>query len=92
MKLRTEGNNIPQHAFAARKAYLAEAFESGIYLKKNPDMANKEGNGAPPNPMADPEMMEGMMEGMKKQLTNMVPQMLIMGWINFFFQGFIVSK
>ena len=42
--------------------------------------------------MTDPEMMEGMMEGMKKQLMNMVPQMIIMGWINFFFQGFVVSK
>lgn len=89
MRLRTVGNNIPQHAFATRKAYLADAFEKGKYLK-NPD-ANKEGS-SPANPMADPDMMEGMMEGMKKQLMNMVPQMVIMGWINFFFQGFIVSK
>lgn len=89
MRLRTVGNNIPQHAFAARKAYLADAFEKGIYLK-NPD-ANKQG-AAPTNPMTDPDMMEGMMEGMKKQLMNMVPQMVIMGWINFFFQGFVVSK
>ncbi|GAA5801971.1 hypothetical protein HPULCUR_007431 [Helicostylum pulchrum] len=89
MRLRTVGNNIPQHAFATRKAYLADAFEKGKYLK-NPD-ANKEGS-SPANPMADPDMMEGMMEGMKKQLMNMVPQMVIMGWINFFFQGFIVIK
>jgi hypothetical protein len=72
------GNNIPQHAFAVRKAYLADAFEKGKYLK-NPD-ANKEGT-TPANPMSDPDMMEGMMEGMKKQLT-----------INFFFQGFVVSE
>ncbi|KAI8885446.1 transmembrane protein [Backusella circina FSU 941] len=89
MRLRTVGNNIPQHAFAVRKAYLAEAFEQGTYLK-NPE-ANKEGS-APANPMTDPAMMEGMMEGMKKQMMNMVPQMLIMGWINFFFSGFIVIK
>ncbi|KAI9028852.1 integral membrane protein DUF106-domain-containing protein [Phycomyces nitens] len=89
MRLRTFGNSIPQHAFACRKAYLAQAFEAGKYLK-NPD-ANKEGTPAP-NPMTDPDMMEGMMEGMKKQMMNMVPQMLIMGWINFFFQGFVVIK
>ncbi|KAI8640973.1 integral membrane protein DUF106-domain-containing protein [Parasitella parasitica] len=89
LRLRTVGNSIPQHAFAVRKAYLADAFEKGKYLK-NPD-ANKEG-AAPANPMADPDMMEGMMEGMKKQITNMVPQMVIMGWINFFFQGFVVIK
>lgn len=89
LRLRTVGNNIPQHAYQVRKAYLADAFEKGKYLK-NPE-ANKEG-AAPANPMADPDMMEGMMEGMKKQLTNMVPQMVIMGWINFFFQGFVVIK
>lgn len=90
MRLRTIGNSIPQHAFAVRKAYLADAFDKGKYLK-NPE-ANKEKQSTPANPMSDPEMMDGMMEGMKKQLMNMVPQMVIMGWINFFFQGFIVSK
>ncbi|KAF7727668.1 ER membrane complex subunit 3 [Apophysomyces ossiformis] len=89
MRLRTFGNSIPQHAFVDRKQYLAKAFEDGKYLK-NPDAAKE---GAPaPNPMTDPDMMEGMMEGMKKQLMNMVPQMVIMGWVNFFFQGFVVIK
>lgn len=89
MRLRTFGNHIPAHAFSSRKTILAEAFEAGKYLK-NP--ANASQGATPANPITDPEMMEGMMEGMKKQLTNMVPQMLIMGWINFFFQGFVVSK
>lgn len=31
------------------------------------------------------------MDGMKKQMVMMVPQMVIMGWINFFFQGFVLS-
>lgn len=88
-QLRAFRNAIPPHAFASRKAYLTEAFDQGKYLK-NPN-APKEGTPAP-NPMTDPDMMEGMMEGMKKQVSNMVPQMLIMGWINFFFQGFVVSK
>jgi hypothetical protein len=88
-QLRAFRNAIPPHAFASRKAYLTQAFDQGKYLK-NPN-APKEGAPAP-NPMTDPDMMEGMMEGMKKQVTNMVPQMLIMGWINFFFQGFVVSK
>jgi hypothetical protein len=33
--------------------------------------------------------MDGMMAGMKTQMV--VPQMVIMGWINFFFQGFVLS-
>ncbi|OBZ86714.1 ER membrane protein complex subunit 3 [Choanephora cucurbitarum] len=89
LRLRSIGNYVPQHAFNVRKAYLADAFEKGKYLK-NPN-ATKETAG-PVNPMTDPDMMEGMMEGMKKQLMNMVPQMVIMGWINFFFQGFVVIK
>ena len=81
---------MPAHAFSSRKVSLADAYEDGRYLKNGPV---KEGEQAPPaNPMTDPDMMEGMMEGLKKQLTNMVPQMLIMGWINFFFKGFVVSK
>jgi hypothetical protein len=35
--------------------------------------------------------MDGMMAGMKTQMVMMVPQMVIMGWINFFFQGFVLS-
>ncbi|KAI9496003.1 integral membrane protein DUF106-domain-containing protein [Zychaea mexicana] len=91
MRLRTFGNHIPAHAFSSRKAILAEAFEEGRYLKNAPGN-NNNAPATPPNPMTDPDMMEGMMEGMKKQLTNMVPQMLIMGWINFFFKGFVVIK
>ncbi|CEI93761.1 hypothetical protein RMCBS344292_07988 [Rhizopus microsporus] len=89
LRLRTFGNAIPQQAFEDRKNYLANAFDRGEYLK-NP--APSKETGAPPNPMTDPDMMEGMMDGLKKQLTNMVPQMIIMGWINFFFQGFVVTK
>ena len=36
--------------------------------------------------------MDGMMAGMKTQVVMMVPQMVIMGWINFFFQGFVLSE
>ncbi|KAF8338907.1 integral membrane protein DUF106-domain-containing protein [Cantharellus anzutake] len=46
----------------------------------------------PPNPFADPGAMDGMVEGLKKQMVMMMPQMLIMGWINFFFQGFVLIK
>lgn len=91
MRLRTFGNNIPFHAFSSRKTYLSQAYENGKYLK-NPEATKDSNPLTGPNPMTDPEMMEGMMDGMKKQMVNMVPQMLIMGWINFFFQGFIVSK
>ena len=42
--------------------------------------------------MTDPAMMEGMMGAMKGNVAMMVPQTLIMGWINAFFAGFVLRK
>jgi hypothetical protein len=41
--------------------------------------------------MTDPAMMEGMMGMMKGNVAMMVSQTLIMGWINAFFSGFVIS-
>lgn len=78
--------DIPPHAFKSRKNYWAQAFEGKSYLK-NPtaDLS------ATPNPM-DPGSMDVMMEGMKKQMTMMIPQALIMSWVSFFFSGFVLIK
>ncbi|KAI9479882.1 hypothetical protein LPJ55_001123 [Coemansia sp. RSA 990] len=77
---------IPASAFANRKAYLCQAYENGTFLK------NKSKDQSPVNLMADPKNMEVMMDGMKKQMMGIVPQTLIMGWIQFFFSGFILIK
>jgi len=42
--------------------------------------------------MGDPAMMEGMMGAMKGNVAMMVPQTLIMGWINAFFAGFVLRR
>jgi hypothetical protein len=36
---------------------------------------------AAPNPLSDPNAMEGMMDGMKKQVVMMVPNFAIMAWV-----------
>lgn len=36
--------------------------------------------------------MEAMMDMAKKSMVNMVPQTVIMGWINYFFTGFVLSE
>lgn len=81
---------IPPAHYKALSQYLSEAFKTGTYLKDGPP----KGNAPPPapNPLTDPTALDGMMAGMKTQMVMMVPQMIIMGWINFFFQGFVLIK
>jgi hypothetical protein len=78
VNLRSNANVISPTSFQARKDYLVTAYESGAFLKE-PD---KKGQAAP-NPMTDPAAMENM--------AMIVPQTLIMGWINAFFSGFVIS-
>jgi len=82
---------IPPHIYRAISLHLDDAFAAGKYLKDGP---LKEGETPPaaPNILSDPGAMDGMMAGMKTQMVMMVPQMVIMGWINFFFQGFVLSE
>jgi len=87
VNLRTNANVLSPAAFAARKAYMVQAYQEGKFL------AEPEQRGKPrPNPMSDPAAMEGMMGMMKGNMAMMIPQTLIMGWINAFFSGFVISK
>lgn len=42
--------------------------------------------------MTDPAGMDQMMNMLKGNMAMMVPQTLIMGWINAFFSGFVISE
>ena len=86
VNLRSNANVISPASFHARRYYLVSAYESGAFLKE----PEKKGQAAP-NPMTDPAAMEGMMGMMKGNMAMIVPQTLIMGWINAFFSGFVIS-
>jgi hypothetical protein len=87
INLRTNAKVLPPASFHARKAYMVSAYQEGKFL------ADPESRGKPrPNPMSDPAAMEGMMGMMKGNMAMMVPQTLIMGWINAFFSGFVISE
>ncbi|KAL4957381.1 integral membrane protein DUF106-domain-containing protein [Aspergillus filifer] len=78
---------LSKEAFEMRKSYLVTGFQNGAFLK---DPNNR---GQPPaNPMSDPAAMEGMMGMMKGNMMMMIPQTLIMSWINAFFSGFVILK
>ncbi|KAL1297679.1 hypothetical protein AAFC00_006231 [Neodothiora populina] len=87
VNLRNNFNQLLPAAFTARRAYMVEAYKEGVFLAE-PDMRGK----PRPNPMTDPAMMEGMMGMMKGNVAMMVPQTLIMGWINAFFAGYVIMK
>ncbi|KAI0921334.1 hypothetical protein AcW1_004659 [Taiwanofungus camphoratus] len=81
---------IPPTYYKSISQHLSQAFADGTYLKDGPPKGDS--SAAPPNPLTDPTAMDSMMAGMKTQMVMMVPQMVIMGWINFFFQGFVLIK
>ncbi|KAI1907599.1 hypothetical protein LOZ61_006017 [Ophidiomyces ophidiicola] len=78
---------IGHSSLAARKAYLISAYKTGLFLKDS-DCRGK----GPPNPMTDPAGMDAMMGMMKSNMAMMIPQTLIMSWINAFFSGFVILK
>ncbi len=80
---------IPPSSFLARQSYLIDALGSGKLVA---DAPSADGSSKPKNPLTDPGGMDGMMEQLKKSMVMMVPQTVIMGWINFFFSGFVLSE
>jgi len=80
--LRENGKYLPKQSFLMRKHYFNDE-ESGI-LK-----VGTRKNTAPPNPISDPTMMTEMVKG---NMTSMVPMMVVGGWINWHFSGFVTTK
>ena len=80
--LRENGKYLPKQSFFMRKHYFNNE-ENGV-LK-----AGTKKQTAPPNPMTDPSMMTEMLKG---NLTSMVPMVVVGGWINWHFSGFVTTK
>ena len=76
---------LPKESFEMRKNYLVNAYQTGAFLK-DPESSGQ----PPPNPMTDPAGMDAMMGMMKGNMMMMIPQTLIMSWINAFFSGFVI--
>lgn len=85
VNLRNNGYVLPRESFESRKNYLVSSYKNGAFLK---DPENR--GQAPANPMTDPAGMEAMMGMMKGNMMMMIPQTLIMSWINAFFSGFVI--
>ncbi|VDN43148.1 unnamed protein product [Gongylonema pulchrum] len=80
--LRENGRFLPKLSFNMRKHFLLND-ENGYITK---------GMERPPqmqNPMADPTMMTDMLKG---NLLNVLPMIVIGGWINWTFSGFVTTR
>ena len=82
-----------------RRTFLTRVLSDGSYLAPETKATiEKERNRKPDdmpeikNPLADSNTMDMMMDQAKKSMVMMIPQTAIMGWINFFFSGFVLSK
>ncbi|XP_039249649.1 ER membrane protein complex subunit 3-like [Styela clava] len=80
--LRENGHYLPPSAFNTRKHYLIND-EDGLITK------GKEKQGQAKNPMTDPSMMTDMLKG---NVLNVLPMIVIGGWIQWTFSGFVTTK
>jgi len=80
--LRENGRFIPKHSFMMRKNFFNDE-ETGYFkiAQQRPAVVQ--------NPMTDPSMMTDMLKG---NLLNVLPMIVIGGWINWTFSGFVTTK
>nr|CAG4652073.1 EOG090X0B72 [Triops cancriformis] len=79
--LRENGKYLPKSSFLMRR-YFFNNEEAGYFkTQKRAPVAN--------NPMTDPSMMTEMLKG---NVTNVLPMIVIGGWINWAFSGFVTTK
>lgn len=80
--LRENGKYLPKNSFLMRRDFFNNASSGYLTVAKNRPTVQ-------PNPMNDPGMMTDMLKG---NLTNMLPTILIGGWINWTFSGFVTTR
>ena len=79
--LRENGKYIPKQSFLTQKYYFNNP-EDGFFKKTKRKVV-------PPSPMTDSTLLTDMMKG---NVTNVLPMILIGGWINMTFSGFVTTK
>jgi hypothetical protein len=78
-RLRFNGQHICANSFQRRKAYFIKK-KTGLLREKTPP---------PVNPMSNPLAMVDMMKG---NVTFMLPNFAMMGFVSYFFSGFVCLK
>eukprot|EP00475_Leptophrys_vorax_P004600 TRINITY_DN1274_c0_g2_i2.p1 TRINITY_DN1274_c0_g2~~TRINITY_DN1274_c0_g2_i2.p1 ORF type:complete len:215 (-),score=69.23 TRINITY_DN1274_c0_g2_i2:32-676(-) len=85
--LRRSGQFLSPEAFRRRKqSYI------NVALQPPPVVEEKKQGGEDEMPQINPEEMAGSMDMMKQSMLGIVPQMLSIGWVSYFFSGFVLLK
>ncbi|CAG9584890.1 unnamed protein product [Danaus chrysippus] len=79
--LRENGKYLPRQSFNMRRHWFNN--EDTGYFKVQKRASTSQ------NPMTDPGMMTDMLKG---NVTNVLPMIVIGGWINWMFSGFLTTK
>ncbi|XP_059474271.1 ER membrane protein complex subunit 3 [Neocloeon triangulifer] len=79
--LRENGKFIPKQSFMMRRHFFNDESTGYFKTQKRPPAAT--------NPMTDPSVMTEMLKG---NVTNVLPMIVIGGWINWVFSGFVTTK
>lgn len=78
---------VSASAFEQRQKYYLEKLNSNEFIAESETPAEQA-----TNPLTDPKMNEQMMGMLKGNMMNYIPQTIVMGWINYFFPGFVIMK
>jgi len=90
-RLRANAAFIPPAAFRMRKSYFVQRSFRPATEEPTPAATPDENAtaAAAQNPMGDPFAMVG---AMKQNMLMIVPNMVLMGWVSYFFSGFVIVK
>jgi len=91
-RLRANNAYITPAAFNMRKRYLTQKAFKDESTPATSDPSSDNNNKDTPAPPAIPQDPLAMIGMMKQNLLMIVPNMLLMGWITYFFSGFILVK
>jgi len=89
-RLRANAAFIPPAAFRMRKSYFVQrSFRPATEEQAAAATPEGENAAAAQSPLGDPFAMVG---AMKQNMLMIVPNMLLMGWVSYFFSGFVIVK
>ncbi|ODV90959.1 hypothetical protein CANCADRAFT_113951 [Tortispora caseinolytica NRRL Y-17796] len=77
---------LSKTGISQRRLFLIAKFRQGHALK------DRETKDQKINPMSDPSGTQAMTTSLKGNIANMLPQTIVMTWVNYFFSGFVLFQ